>query len=373
MNIMKKKDLWIVAGLILVYLLVLFSFKRNLFTYKFSKEIIDLYFHSQDITHDVPGRVFLTDSQIHEATGYLYIHGTDPTEFNFQHPPFIKYWYGLSILLFNNPFYAQIVMGILLILGTYLLGKYGFHSAVISVTACLFLITDPLFLNLSTELLLDMGQAAFLLLYVVSLLYFPKRYVLSGILLGFAAGSKFWGAPLFFVALLTAYKWYKKELNIADHTKHIIIAAVIFCSIYLRSFIVHNGLFNIIFFELKSFKYWLHHSVSSIPGASLFVFISGYMNSWWGKKEVIQLKPWYFLWPILLFITTITTTIRLLKKKVSKEVLVGAVPILYLLYLGVQAPFSRYFIIILPYLYLTTVSVVFNYLIKSKFIRQLSS
>ena len=49
---------------------------------------------SQDIPHEVAGkRLFLSDSEIHIASGYLYALGNNPITFNFQHPPFIKYGY----------------------------------------------------------------------------------------------------------------------------------------------------------------------------------------------------------------------------------------------------------------------------------------
>ena len=48
---MKKKDIIIISALILGYLILLFTFKRNLFTHSFSKESVDLYLHSQDIPY----------------------------------------------------------------------------------------------------------------------------------------------------------------------------------------------------------------------------------------------------------------------------------------------------------------------------------
>ena len=76
--------------------------KPVVLNYQFHDRLIQQYLRSQDITHDVAMRSFLSDSDIHIAAGFLYASGADPAEYNFQHPPFIKYLFGVSILIFNN-------------------------------------------------------------------------------------------------------------------------------------------------------------------------------------------------------------------------------------------------------------------------------
>lgn len=350
---MKKSDIVRIILLLTVYLGILFVFKNNVFHYRFDKNLINKYFLSQDIPHEVAGkRLFLSDDQIHIASGYLYVKGVSPIDYNFQHPPFIKYLFGLSTLFFNNPFYAQIILGAILIILTYYLGEKLFDSYIISSAACFLLIIDPLFMDISTSALLDLGQSVCLLTYMISMFFFPKKIWRQGLTLGLLLTSKFWGGSVFFIGLIFIYLLYKKQLNIKKYLTHLLIAFFVICAVYGKTFINLHGRFNIIFFELKTLKYWLNHSVASNFGSFLIMFIAGFYKSWWGKKEILRVFSWSFLWPISLIASLYYGAESLLKKKINVQFLISILPFAYLVYLGFQAPFPRYFIVILPFCYL---------------------
>ena len=134
--------------------------------------------------------------------------------------------------------------------------------------------------------------------------------------------------------------------------KHILIAGIIFSFLYIQSFIQRGGLFNIFFFTLKTIKYRIVHNVTSFPGASLVLFLTSYFQTWWGKREFLSVNTWTFFWPIGLAMSFFQLKEYVKKKKADEKLLFAAIPILYFLYLGIQAPFPRYFLIILPFLYL---------------------
>ena len=364
---MAKKDYSYLVILIALYLIFLAIFKGQVFTYRFSPTLIKRYLCSQDIPHEPPcKRLFLSDGEIHIASGYLYSKGVEPTAYNFQHPPFIKYLYGYAVLLFGNPYYVQIGLGFLFILLTYIMGIKMFENSEISLVACLLLLIDPLFLYHSSSALLDLGQGVFLLLYLISIIFYRKNILLQGLSLGLLLGSKFWGGSLFFIVLLTLYFLLKRQFIVKQYLYHLAIAAAIFSLIYIKSFISKEGQFNIVFFELKTFKYWLNHSVTSVFGASLFLFLTGYLKSWWGSKSIVRSDIWTPLWPISLFASSFVGLRLLLKKKMNLSLLIAVIPILYLTYLGVQAPFTRYFILILPFTYLLLARILISQ-IKSNF------
>lgn len=350
---MKNSDWFKVFLLILFYLSILFVFKKTAFINKFDKKIVSRYFLSQDIPHEVPGiRQFLSDGDIHISAGYLYINGESPINYNFQHPPLIKYLFGLSILLFNNPLIIQIILGGIMILLTYNLGLNIFKNSTVSVLACLFLIIDPLFVDLATSPLLDLGQGVFLLLYIISVLFYDDNYLLSGLFLGLLFASKFWAGSLFFVGLVTVYLIYIKRFRLKKYFLQLLIGFIVFSLVYAKAFIDLNGKFNIIFFEAKTLKYWLNHSVASVFGSSLLLFISGFYKSWWGKKEIVHSDIWTLFWPVGFIISFAQSFNLLIRRKFNQRFLIGVISIIYLIYLGFQAPFPRYFILILPFVYL---------------------
>lgn len=336
-----------------IYLITLFFRNPHIFSYKFNESLIKKYFCSQDISHEPPcKRLFLSDGDIHIAAGYLYAKGSDPIVYNFQHPPLIKYLYGYSILLFHNPYFVQIGLGILFLFLTYLLSFKIFEKAQISLLACLLLIADPLFLGLSSNTLLDLGQGVFLLFYFLLILFYEESFLLQGIALGLLFGSKFWGGSLFFILIIAFYLLYKRRFNLKRYLVHFSIAIVIFSLVYIKTFIDKGGFFNILFFELKTFKYWLQHSVTSIYGSSLFLFLTGYLKSWWGNNSLIKGDTWSIMWPVIFIVTVFRFIKLLIKKEINLEFLITFIPVSYLFYLGVQAPFTRYFILILPFFYI---------------------
>ena len=340
--------------IITVYLIVLFFRNPNIFSYKFDTSLVKKYLCSQDISHEPPcKRLFLSDEDIHIAAGYLYAKGSDPIVYNFQHPPLIKYLYGYSIILFHNPYFVQIGLGILFLFLTYFLSLKIFKKTQISLLACLFLIADPLFLGISSNALLDLGQGVFLLLYFLLMLFYEESFLLQGITLGLLFASKFWGGSIFFILIITLYLLYKHQFNFKRYLMHFCVAVLVFSLIYIKTFINKGGFFNIIIFELKTFKFWTHHSVTAIYGSSLFLFLTGYLKSWWGNNYFLtQGGTWSLIWPIIFIITVFRLIKLLMKKEVKKEFLIAFIPVSYLFYLGIEAPFTRYFIIILPFFYM---------------------
>ncbi|MFA9289270.1 MAG: hypothetical protein ACEQSA_05330 [Weeksellaceae bacterium] len=358
--------------IVLIYLSTLFLKSPEVYAFEFQPTLINRFFHSQDITHDVPNRIFLSDGDIHQAAGYIYASGGDPREYNFQHPPFIKYLYGITTILTGNPYYMQIILGITLLVSTYALAFQITKSAIISFTSALLLSIDPLFISLSGDLLLDLGQAAFIVLYLESRLKM-RHWLWQGFLLGVLAASKFWAAPLFFVGLLTVYQLYQtqqrgswRKFAFKSFILHLITAGITFCIVYTQAFIIDGGKFNIVFYQLKTLKYWLNHSVTTVPGASLMLFLTGYFQSWWGDKEVIRSPIWSWLWPVMLITATASGIKTLLEKKFPVEAFIALIPLLYLVYLGLQAPFPRYFILVLPFLYIFTARIIVRKLVRYK-------
>lgn len=343
------------------YFLMLLIFRPQVFSYAFDASLIGKYFLSQDITYEVNGkRLFLSDSDIHITTGYMYVAGSDAATYNFQHPPLLKYLYGYGSLIFNNPLLIQVGLGWLYLLLTYYIGRRVYSSQWVPLIACLLIILDPLFKDVVSQAFLDLGQGVFLLLYFVSIFFFRDKYWLQGAVLGLLIASKFWGSSLFFIFIMATYLIFTGQFKWKPYIYHWLIAFMIFALVYLPTFVYRQGKFNLIFFELKTLKYWLNHSVASVFGSSLGLFITGFYKSWWGNRQVLRSEIWSVWWPIGIFISIWVSWRQFIIKKLTVEWLIAVIPWIYLLYLGVQAPFTRYFILILPFLYLTLTDFGYN-------------
>jgi hypothetical protein len=335
-----------------VYFFIIYLWKPKVFSYKFDDKLISKYFCSQDIiTEPKCKRLFLSDEEIHIAAGYLYVKGEDPTEYNFQHPPLIKYLYGLSTLGFGNPYLVQVLFGAVLLLAVYAAGLMIYRSFFIALLAGFFLIFDPLFIELSSQALLDLGQAVFLMFYVLSFLKFEKKYILQGVLLGLLCASKFWGVSVFAVLFVLFYQLINKKFKFKNFIFHLVTGFVVFVLVYINVYLRRGFDFNIIFFQIKTLKYWLNHSVSAMPLGSLLLFLTGYVQEWWGEKQILK-QVWSLFWPAGFFSSLLMLIKFLINGQLSKKIFIGIFPAVYLFFLSFQAPFTRCFILILPFAYL---------------------
>ena len=351
-------------GLIsLVYLVGLMS-QRQLYLKPIDwNELIGRYFLSQDITNEVNGkRLFLSDSEIHQAAGYLYQHGSDPTKINFQHPPLIKYLYGYSGAGGGNAYVVQAIFGYLLLGLTVYLGYRVYQQALIPIMAGLALALDPLFRVVTTELWLDLGQAVLILLYWLGLMFYPKNFWWHGLVLGCLLGSKFWGSSLFFIGLFGLVLILRHEFNLKNYLKQGLIAIWVLGIIYLPAFIYQGGRFNLIWFQLKLLKYWWQHSVAVSFGAASWLFLTGKVTSWWGNLAMIRPAGWSWLWPVALTLNLFGWTNARRWRQPTLPSLIMIIPGLYLIYLTVQAPFIRYYLTILPFLYLGASEVISHWI-----------
>lgn len=323
-------------------------------TYRFNSNLIHDYLRSQDI--EDPGslihdRIFVSDSDIYIASGYLYAKGSDPTSYNFQHPPLIKYLFGFSTLLTGNPYWVQIFFGLILLYLTCFLGEKIFKNVWIGFAASIFLLIDPVFGAMMDNALLDLGQTVFVFGYLISAFFYPANYILQGILLGFSAASKFWSTILIYIIIVNSYKIFfqKKKVDYRKLLLSFLIAAIVFCLTYIKAFIDAGGAFNVFAFLGKDLKFMLTHDSSKTLGGPLLLFVTGYFAPWW-QMGISRAAEWSSLWPLGI-IASIWLAIK--TKIVKVNFFFYLLPFTYLLLTSTQSPFTRYFILILPFIYLS--------------------
>lgn len=350
----EMKRIWAYVLITLAFALLLFSKHSEIFSYKFDQNLIHDYLRSQDIEDPlglIKDRIFISDSDIYIATGYLYAKGENPTSYNFQHPPLIKYLFGFSTLLTGNPFYVQIFFGLVLLFLTYFLGTKLFKNTAVSLIGTGFLLIDPVFGGMMNQALLDLGQAVFALSYIILVLFYPGNYILQGLVLGLFAASKFWSTAILFVVLVFAFKLFirKEKLDFKKNAISFVIAFLVLSLSYLKSFIDARGLFNIFFFVAKDLRFMLAHNSAGSVGGPLILFVTGFFAPWW-QKGVERAADWSLLWPASL----VTSVYLAVKTKVKDlKFFFYLLPFTYLLFTSTQVPFTRYFIIILPLTYLS--------------------
>ncbi|MFZ3301581.1 MAG: hypothetical protein WA152_02615 [Microgenomates group bacterium] len=331
--------------LFLSFLTFIFLNREKLFQ-KFNPEVVDKYLRSQDILDKkniIKDRIFVSDEEIYIASGYLYTNGSGPTEYNFQHPPFIKYLFGISARYLNLPLLPNVFFAGLLLLEVYLMGKLVFKSELIGLLSSLLLLFDPVFKEVTIYALLDLGQMVFILGFILTTFFWKKHWIGQGVLLGLAIASKFYSPVVIFLGIIYMYKILTKQFEFKKEVLMLVVVLITFALTYTIAFV--KGDFNFFFYQAKIIKFMLDHNQAIEWGGVIKMFFGGYL-----------------LWPILFFVNMYL----LFKTKFSDPVFIfSMIPIIYFCVLCFQLPFTRYFILILPFLYLSSGNFLVNKIARS--------
>lgn len=347
--------------ILLSFVFTIFFFHKSALTYKFDPILVKDYLRSQDIEDPMGAildRISMSDSDIYIATGYLYAKGESPTLHNFQHPPLMKYLFGFSTLMTENPLYVQMFFGFVFLILTYFLGTKIFKNIWLALLPTGLLLMDPVFSGMIEGAYLDLGQAVFALLFIILALFYPKKYALQGVTLGLFAASKFWSTAIIFVVLIYTFKILVKKEKI-DYKKVIFsfaVAFLVFSTIYLKAFIDGRRAFNIFAFLGRDLKFMMSHNSAGNFGGPILLFLTGFFSPWW-KSGVARALDWSILWPIGLICSTI---LAIKSKFKGAESLIYLLPAVYLLFISTGVPFTRYFLIILPFIYIGLTKLLFN-------------
>ncbi|HEV2339163.1 MAG TPA: glycosyltransferase family 39 protein [Patescibacteria group bacterium] len=295
------------------------------------------------------------DDGLFAYVGYTLVHGADPSQFNPETGPLGKYLLGFSILLFGNPYYATLFLGIGSIILLFLIGKTVSGKSMVGLFATFLLASDPLFASQLVSSSLDIMQVFFLLLSIWTFLkslsasqYFS---LLSGISLGLFSTIKFpILSPILF--FLFAFAYYKK---------HKLFPFLLLCLGCITGFLFPYGRYFALGYSIKDFlklqKYIIaFYAKSHLPvhHKALFdiFFLGKFPDISNGVLTVIQ--EWWIIWPISIIVSifgmiNIWITHHSLVKKMLTLYVIAAI----FLFLFIPV-YTRYILLVLPFLYFFT-------------------
>lgn len=316
----------------------------------------DRYEHSQ---YQLPlSKRIIGDDGLFAYAGYRLIKGDNPFSINVDKPPVGKYLIGFSILLFQNPAYYALFLGIGSLYIFFLIAKFLLKNSSTALIATTILFLDPLFLTQFWKAWLDIAQLFFLLVNFFLILKITDSnkkqrllfILLAGLALGlfietkppilfpiifiletiFLLSKKFKKGYLFFIlgiitGVLTPYiVYFQLGFGLIDLVK----VHKYMTSIYLKSqLIVHkDAIWQTLFF-------------GRFPEVTT------------GSPTVVS--EWSVLWPIIA-ICAIAMSIFFLFRQNTSIVFKGlAIFLVVTLFIYTLIPsYPRYLVIILPFFYL---------------------
>jgi hypothetical protein len=306
---------------------------------------------------------WIPDEVAFSYAGGKLIQGVSPVLVVPDAPPLGKYIIGLSAILFNNDSIFILLSGILSLVILYFLSSQIFSNKAIALMPSLFLSFEPIFKNqLIFTPLMDIFQVVFML---AAFWFFNKGFsgkksflffLIANLFLGFFIATKF-----FITGFIIIAAWFLVLLFAKAKQKIIALAIALPVSLFvlLLSYIKVFWFGYTInrFLGIQKWVFLYHKSFLILPFSvwPLIMFNKWYV--WFGNKPVIADGQWLFTWPILTVVSILTIVLYVLGK-IPKNKNIEALMawfVVYMIFLSMGQVFSRYFVILIPILYIISI------------------
>lgn len=321
------------------------------------------YDHSQYVQKKNPE--IIPDEIFESFAAGTFIRGLNPILIVHDQPPLGRYIIGFSILLFNNQNTIVILLLFSAGLGVFLIGHIVLKNALLALIPLGIFINEPLFLNkLIFTPLLEPIQLPF----IIFTLYFFLRsitskryfwwYIATGIMLGFVISTRFFILGLveyiaMFFYLLLHFKVSKRTILFLFVVP---LSLVILLASYIKTFQSGYSFIQVLGIQ----KYILAYHKSKFIEAFSFwdLLFFNRWHTWWGDKLIISDIHWMITWPIAYGLTLLSCFTIVRKKSAfsyAETVLVLWI-FAYSLMLSTGYTSTRYFLPLLPFLYILAVA-----------------
>jgi hypothetical protein len=366
-----KNEKWISIGIsILLIGIVLFNLfsvllpqSKKYTSHDYWSRFPDLkkiYYASQYATKHPAG--WIPDETAFAYAGGALISGVNPILVVPDAPPLGKYLIGLSAVLFGNEHLVVLFFGITSLLLLFFVGKQIFSSTILALLPVTLFSFEPIFKNqfIYTPLF-DFLQLTFLLLafYCFNAGVLKKQifwFILSSISIGCFISIKFFMSGITIIlAMYLVLFFHKSVKNIFFITLSFILAPIVLLSSYIKSFIADPNIHR--FLGIQKWVFLYHKGQIILPFSVWPLLLLNKWYVWFGNKPVISDPQWTISWPIITVISFCTALLYLFKKipqSFSLEILM-VWEICYLLFLSLGQIFSRYFVILIPVMYIIAI------------------
>jgi hypothetical protein len=347
-------------------LLVAYKGRQTFFSRGYMSQYASLkraYENSQYLQKKNPG--IIPDETFESFVGGAFVQGVNPINIVHEHPPLGRYIIGLSILLFDNAATLILPLLVLSLIVYFLISKIILKDSLLALVPVAIFSNEPLFIGkLQYAPLLEAIQLPFILL---SLFFFIKGikskksfnwFALASLMVGFVISIRFFvlGATLFCAMLL--YFMIKRKFN-KEFIYFIISTPLSLVALFLsytKTVMDGYSLWQILGIQ----KYLLYYHQTKLENSLTFwdLILFDRWHTWWGNRGVVGDSTWIIAWPISMFSSVISIVSALLKKlkMIDEEIFLATWVVVYCGLLSVGNSTTRYFLPLVPILYILTIS-----------------
>jgi predicted membrane-bound dolichyl-phosphate-mannose-protein mannosyltransferase len=349
----------ILFGAVSIIILVTLFLYSYIFTYSYSQnreQLTDLFNFSQ---WRIPQSTrVISDEKLYQVAADYIVRGNNLYDINPEVPPLGKYLYGLSIIIFDNPYITSIALYLIATVVFILLAKQAqFTTEQIAISA-LLLLTTPLFFSQLSQTMLDLPQLLFVLLhcyFFVRILGAAKTgqqmttTLAAGLLLGLAAAIKF---PIFVIVIGCVDAFL---LLFQRKVRTLVYFGIAAAAGYILPFTYYISTHS--FMEFLGAQKWMVHfyrgqySEVSIWGNVVHYF-TGIFSDYAGTTQ--RSEEWSIVLPLIAAGVCIYLFSKMFKNVFTKR-MVEPLDYYALLFIALLFPlfflslYTRYFVLVLPF------------------------
>lgn len=323
----------------------------------------DRYYTSQYVQKKNPG--IITDENLESFAAGAFLKGLNPILIVHDQPPLGRYIIAASILLFDNQRTIVIALLSFSIFGLFLIGREVFQSNILALIPLAIFVNEPLFISKIKYIpLLEPIQLPFI---IFALYFFIKGlkeknyrvwFLLTSLMLGFVISIRFFalGAVLLFSMLIILYIKEKLGKKMLIFTLALPVSLIILLLSY--SVTIKSGYSPLQILGIQKYILFYHQSKFTLPFSFFDLILFNRWHTWWGDRTILSDSQWIILWPISYLLTSLFFIFSLLKKiKMNvAEAVVFTWVILYIIFLSAGFTSTRYFLPLIPFLYILAIS-----------------
>jgi hypothetical protein len=320
------------------------------------------YYSSQYVNKNPTGS--MPDEYLESFAGGAFLQGMNPILIVHDQPPVGRYVIALSILLFDNENTIPLFLLVVASWGVYLISKQLLKNTLLSLIPLGIFINESIFLHKLTYMpLLEPIQLPFIIFSLYGFIrYIKQNYTyrwlfFTVINLGFVISIRYFvlGATLFF-AMVGYCMFQKKIRQAALLITSSFVAIVMLLSSYYQTWLSGYSVRQIVGIQKYIFMY--HKSAFVHPLSFWDLLLFNRWHTWWGENAIIQDSEWNILWPLSFAIIVIGLLLSLKKYiQLSKIDLILLFWIIaYCSMLSVGYTSTRYFLPLIPFLYILAAS-----------------
>jgi len=227
-----------------------------------------------------PGNLdyFMRDRDLYAYAGWKYVNGISPEQINFEHPPFAKYLIGLSWIAFGNPNIIGAGLGLASLFVFYELSRKLLRQSLLALLPVYLLSLDKLFLEFSSDSMLDIYLVFFLILSTLLLIGMKTDAEVIGgaISYGLACASKLIG--LYAFPAVIVYLVLKRRNGALRYlTEFVLTFALTYTATYICFFLSGHGLQDFLELQWRMFTFQseLRYDRPFSPGRPLLTLLTG--------------------------------------------------------------------------------------------------